>query len=262
MGKVEPQIAGVRRHVHSSGSPFKVLLSSCSAWESRLVTSLVLAALVFAALHLGLAGTRLRDRAVAIYGEKAYRGAFALASVVVLLWLILAYGRAPYLLTWGMLAPWAPVMVLLMLPATLLVVIGLVTPSPTAIGQERLLAKPPGGIVRVTRHPFLTGVALWALLHLVGNGDLASLVFFACFAVVAVFGTISIDAKRRRLMGEAAWLPFATRTSIIPFAAIIAGRNQFSLVEIGVWRILGGLLAYGLALGAHAPLFGVSPVSW
>jgi uncharacterized membrane protein len=172
------------------------------------MTSLVLAALVFAVLHLGLAGTRLRDRAVAIFGEKAYRGAFSLATVVVLLWLIVAFGRAPYLTTWGMLAPWAPVMLVLMLPATLLAVIGLVTPSPTAVGQERLLAQPPRGILRVTRHPFLTGVALWALLHLVGNGDLASLVFFASFAVVAVFGTVSIDAKRRRLMGEAAWLPF------------------------------------------------------
>jgi uncharacterized membrane protein len=226
------------------------------------MTSLVLAALVFAVLHLGLAGTRLRDRAVAIYGEKAYRGAFSLASVVVLLWLIIAYVRAPYLPTWGVLAPWAPVMVVLMLPAMLLAVIGLVTPNPTAVGQEQGLAQPPRGILRVTRHPFLTGVALWALLHLVGNGDLASLVFFACFAVVAAFGTISIDAKRRRLMGEAAWDPFATRTSIIPFAAIVAGRNQFSLVEIGVWRALGGLLAYGLALGAHAPLFGGSPISW
>ena len=114
----------------------------------------------------------------------------------------------------------------------------------------------------ISRHPFLTGVALWALLHLVGNGDLASFVFFACFAIVAVFGTTSIDAKRRRLMGEAAWIPFATRTSIIPFAAIVAGRNQFSLVEIGVWRTLGGVLAYGLLLVAHAPLFGVPPLSW
>lgn len=224
------------------------------------MTSLILAALVFVVLHLGLAGTRLRDRAVAIYGEKAYRGAFSLASAVLLLWLIVAYGRAPYLATWGMLAPWAPVMVVLMLPAMLLAVIGLATPSPTALGQERLLAQSPRGILRVTRHPFLTGVALWALLHLVGNGDLASLVFFACLAVVAVFGTMSIDAKRRRLMGEAAWIPFAARTSIIPFAAIVAGRNQFSLAEIGVWRILGGLLAYGIALGAHAPLFGVSPM--
>jgi len=224
------------------------------------MTSLVLAALVFAFLHLGLAGTRLRDRAVAIYGEKAYRGAFSLASLVLLLWLILAYGRAPYLPIWGMLASWAPVMVVLMLPAMLLVVIGLATPNPTTVGQERQLEQPPRGIVRVTRHPFLTGVALWALLHLVGNGDLASLVFFACLAVVAVFGTVSIDAKRRRLMGEAAWAPFATRTSIIPFAAILAGRNQLSLAEIGVWRILGGLLAWGLALGAHGPLLGVSPL--
>jgi uncharacterized membrane protein len=226
------------------------------------MTSLVLAALVFAVLHLGLAGTRLRDRAVAIAGENAYRGAFSLASVIVLAWLIVAYARAPYLPVWGMVAPWAPVMVVLMLPAMLLVVIGLATPSPTAIGQEQRLAQPPRGILRVTRHPFLTGVALWALLHLVGNGDLASLVFFACFAVVAAFGTVSIDAKRRRLMGAAAWAPFAARTSIVPFAAIVAGRNQFSLAEIGVWRSLGGLLAYGLALGAHAPLFGVSPVSW
>jgi uncharacterized membrane protein len=225
------------------------------------MTSLLLAALVFVVMHLGVAGTRLRDRAVAAHGEKAYRGAFSLASAIVLLWLIVAYGRAPYLPTWGMPAAWAPVMVVLMLPAMLLAVIGLATPSPTAAGQERRLAEPPRGILRVTRHPFLTGVALWALLHLVGNGDLASLAFFGCLAVVAVLGTTSIDAKRRRLMGEAAWLPFAMRTSIIPFAAIVAGRNRFSFAEIGAWRILAGLIAYGLALGAHAPLFGVSPFS-
>ncbi|MGA7260503.1 MAG: NnrU family protein [Stellaceae bacterium] len=34
-------------------------------------------------------------------------------------------------------------------------------------------------MVRVTRHPFLTGVGLWALVHLIGNGDVASLFFFA-----------------------------------------------------------------------------------
>src|ERR1700738_5279716 len=57
------------------------------------------------------------------------------------------------------------------------------------------------GIVRVTRHPFLTGVGLWALVHLIGNGDVASLFFFATWAIVALAGTASIDAKRRRLLG-------------------------------------------------------------
>lgn len=226
------------------------------------MTSLAAAALVFVVLHLGVAGTRLRDRLVAGLGEKAYRGLFSLASIVVLLWLIAAYARAPYLPSWGMLAAWRPVMVVLMLPAMLLVVIGLLTPSPTSLGQEHRVAQPPLGILRVTRHPFLTGVALWALLHLVGNGDLASLVFFGCFALVALAGTVSIDAKRRRLLGEAAWAPFAGRSSIVPFAAIAAGRNRLDLAEIGVWRVAAGVLAYVLALGGHGPLLGVSPLGW
>ena len=46
-----------------------------------------------------------------------------------------------------------------------LVAIGLTTPSPTATGGESLLrsADPAKGILRVTRHPFLWGVALWSL---------------------------------------------------------------------------------------------------
>ena len=57
------------------------------------------------------------------------------------------------------------------------VVIGLTTPNPTAVAQEGRVGQPPRGIVRITRHPFLTGVGLWALLHLISNGDVASLVF-------------------------------------------------------------------------------------
>jgi hypothetical protein len=70
---------------------------------------------------------------------------------------------------------------------------------------------------------------------------------------------MSIDAKRRRLMGEAPWIPFATRTSIIAFAAIVAGHNRFSLVEIVVWRTLGGLCAYGLALALTLPFLACRP---
>lgn len=77
----------------------------------------------------------------------------------------------------------------------------------------------------MTRHPFLTGVGLRALLHLIGDGDLASLVFFGALAIVALAGTVSIDAKRRRAAG-AAWERFAAETSIIPFAVIAAGRNR------------------------------------
>jgi len=50
-------------------------------------------------------------------------------------------------------------MVVLILPAMLLAVICLLTPSPTAAGRERRLAEPPRGILRITRHPFLSAVA-------------------------------------------------------------------------------------------------------
>jgi uncharacterized membrane protein len=134
----------------------------------------------------------------------------------------------------------------------------LTTPNPTSVAQEGRVGQPPQGIVRVTRHPFLTGVGLWALVNLIGNGDVASLVFFATWAIVALAGTVSIDAKRRRLL-DAAWEPFAAQTSIIPFAAIAAGRNHFTPREIGFWRWGVALLVYALMLGGHTQVIGVSP---
>ena len=76
--------------------------------------------------------------------------------------------------------------------------------------------------------------------------------------IVALAGTVSIDAKRRRLLGSA-WEPFAGQTSILPFAAIATGRNRFIPREIGFWRWAVGLLAYALMLGGHGPAIGVSP---
>ena len=95
----------------------------------------------------------------------------------------------------------------------------------------------------------------WVLLSL---SWAASLVFFATWAIVAVAGTVSIDAKRRRLLGTA-WEPFAAQTSIVPFAAIAAGRNRLIPREVGVWRWAIALLAYVLMLGGHGPVLGVSP---
>jgi len=221
--------------------------------------SLTLAAIFFAGIHLGVAGTGLRDAAIARLGDRGYRAAFAVASLIGLIWLSTAYRHAPYLATWGMLQWWKPFAIVLMVPAFVLVVAGVTTPNPTSVGQEGRLTQSPRGIVRVTRHPFLIGVAIWALVHLIGNGDWASLLFFLTFAVVSLAGTLSIDAKRLRLSGAAAWSAFASQTSIVPFAAIAAGRNRFELAEIGAWRWGLALLLFGLALGGHSHVIGVSP---
>ena len=223
------------------------------------MVSLLLAGLLFVAVHIGVAGTTLRDRVVATIGERGYMIAFSLASLGGIVWLVVAYTGADYVATWGQPNGWKLVADVLMLPAFMLVVIGLATPNPTAVAQGGLAAQPPRGIVRVTRHPFLIGVGLWATLHLVANGDLASLLFFGAILVVCLAGPASIDAKRRRALGPATWDAFARRTSVVPFGAIAAGRNTLDAGEIGWWRIGLGVLAYVLFIGGHAHIIGVSP---
>jgi uncharacterized membrane protein len=126
------------------------------------------------------------------------------------------------------------------------------------VRQEGALQKPDvvKGMLRVTRHPFLWGVALWAIGHLIVKGDAASIVLFGSLLALALFGTVSIDAKRRRALG-AAWDAFAAQTSNLPFAAIAAGRQRLDLREIGWWRIALAVVVWAVLAWAHPYLFGV-----
>jgi len=225
------------------------------------MTSLVLAALFFVGIHLLIAGTPVRDRLIARLGAGAYRGAFSLASLIGIVWLALAYRSAPYVSLWGKLIGLKPVALVALLVATVLVVVGQLAPSPTAVGGERVLARGAGpvGLQRITRHPFLWGVALWAAVHLVVNGDAASLVLFGSLGLLALLGTASIDAKRARALGPA-WAGFAAQTSNLPFLAIAQGRTQLALGEHKAWHWLVALAVYGLLVGLHRPLLGVSPL--
>jgi uncharacterized membrane protein len=230
--------------------------------EQARMGNLVAAAVFFLAIHFGVSGTALRDRLVRAMGEKAYRGLFSLASLVGLVWLISAYGRAPHVELWGQLLTLKSTAAPLVLLSFLFVVIGLSTPSPTIAGMESQLTRdaPVRGIVRITRHPFLWGTAIWALVHLTINGDLASVILFGSLLVLAVAGTASIDRKRSRSFGEH-WHRFALATSNVPFAAIISGRNQLgaALREIGIVRPLIAVAIYAAAYMFHARLFGVPP---
>ena len=221
------------------------------------MTSLALAGLAFVLIHLGISGTTLRDRLVAAMGLRGYMVLFSVLSVGAISWLSIAYQKAPYDPTWGQLEWWKPFAIALMLPAFVLVVAGLLTPNPTSVGAEALVAQPPRGIATITRHPFLIGVATWSAVHFVGNGDWASSILFGALFVVAAAGTVSIDAKRRRALGPA-WDAFARQTSILPFAALAAGRTRFSAGGFG-WRTAAGVVAYALMLGGHAHIVGVSP---
>lgn len=227
------------------------------------MASLLLAGLFFLAIHVVISGSPLRGVIVGAIGERAYLAGFSLLSIAALAWLIAAYGEAhataniwwtaPAWLRW----PALPAMAL----SVWLVVVGLTTPSPTATGGESRLARPDAvrGVLRISRHPFLWGVALWALVHLLLNGDAASAVLFGVLLLLALIGPGLIDGKRRRVFGPA-WERFAAVTSSLPFAAIAAGRNSLRLDEIGAWRWLVALAVFIALLAGHGWAFGVSPL--
>lgn len=217
---------------------------------------LLAACAFFLLIHFGVSGTRLRDALVKRLGEKPYRGLFSLASLGGMAWLIVAYRQAPYIVTWGRWLTLRPLAYGLVFIAFLFAVIGLLTPSPTQVGMEsRLAPESARGMTRITRHPFLWGVALWSATHLVVNGDAASLVLFASFLVLALGGTLSIDAKRRRHYGGK-WQAFAEATSNVPFAALPRGSNRLApaLAEIGLWRPLVAIALFAIAFYLHGRL--------
>jgi len=220
--------------------------------------NLIAASAYFLVIHFGVSGTRLRDALVARLGPGRYRGAFALASILGLVWMIYAFRHAPAVPLWGIVLGLRPAAYVLVFIAFLFAVIGVATPSPTRVGMESKLAQGPDiarGLVRITRHPFLWGTALWALVHLIIDGELAALILFGTLLVLALGGTAAIDAKRRRAFGDQ-WAQFAAVTSNIPFAAIAAGRNRLApaLREIGVGRVLLALVAYAVAFYLHGRL--------
>jgi uncharacterized membrane protein len=225
------------------------------------MASLLGAAIFFLGIHVLLAGTEVRWRIAAKTGEEVFQSIFGLLSLGGIIWLSRAYGQAEYIELWGQVQSMRWLALLLMWPAFLLVGLAFTSPNPTAVRGGAWLKEnePAKGIERITRHPFLWGVVLWSVTHLIYNGDLASTIFFSTFLVLALRGPFSIDRKRKRIHG-ADWERFAAATSNLPFLAIAQGRNKFVFSEIGWWPILLITVLYAVFLHFHKTLFGVSPL--
>jgi len=224
------------------------------------MASLIAAGAFFVGIHVFVSGTGLRSVIVRRTGEQGFQGLFSLLSFAAICWLVYAYRNSVAAPIWGSVTWLEAIAFVLIALGFLFVVVGLTTPNPTLVGAEGVLDQPEPvrGVLRITRHPFLWGVALWALSHLVVNGDSASIAFFGTFLLLALIGPFLIDRKRKKKLGEK-WERFASVTSNVPFQAIAAGRNSLRVGEIGWWRIALAIAAFALSLGFHASLFGVSP---
>lgn len=143
---------------------------------------MILGLTLFIGTHLVTTRREQRAGLIARFGEGAYKGLYSLVSIIGVA--LIAWGFARYRAT-GWIDVWYPpgwtrhLAVALVWPAAIFFV------APYS----------PGRIKTALKHPMLVGTKLWALAHLISNGDLGSIVLFGSILAWAVVDRISL--KRR-----------------------------------------------------------------
>jgi uncharacterized membrane protein len=180
---------------------------------------------LFFAAHLIPSRPQLRARLVGRVGSGPYSGLFALVSLAALVLIVMGYGQMQGL---GRENPqlWVPpswtrhLTMLLMVPAMALLVAAYV----------------PSRIRTALRHPMLIAVMLWAIAHLLANGDLASVLLFGSFLAYGAYDMIS--ANRRTALGP---LGSARGSAAGDAAAIAAGLALYALLLVWGHQKLTGV---------------------
>ena len=187
---------------------------------------MVLGIVLFVGGHAFITFREARARVIAGWGEGPYKIAFSLIAAIGIA--LMAYGFAHYRAT-GWIDVWHP-------PAwTRHVAVGLMLPA----GVLLVAAYLPGRIKNTVKHPMLAAVKLWALAHLIANGDLGSIVLFGSLLAWAVFDRIMV--KKREAAGELARGPITGPGS---------PRNDFIAIGAGILLYLAlGYLFHPLIIG-------------
>ncbi|WP_113408111.1 NnrU family protein [Rhizobiales bacterium] len=188
---------------------------------------LILGIVLFLGLHLiRVVAPGLRTTLIASLGEGGWKGAYSIASIIALIVLIYGFGQAR-----DMTPIWTPpfwmshITILLMLFALICLVASLL---------------PAGHIAVRTKHPMVLSVKIWALAHLLSNGDGAAILLFAAFLAWGVILRISL--KRHERAGEITLRPFVSAKYDV--YAIVIGVIVWALI---IWKL-------------HAWIIGVSPL--
>lgn len=212
---------------------------------------LVAAMAAFLATHAIPARPALRDRGIRAFGTVGYHVLYSLLSIAVVVWLAYAYAGAGYVELWPQ-QPWMRwVPLVAMFFASILLVAGLTTPNPFSIGiGGKGFVEGRPGVLRLTRHPLLWALALWAGAHIVPNGDAAALILFGPMLVLALAGPALMERKRRRALGG--------RFEVL--ARHTSKPTLWAIPEMGWKRLLGGVLLYAALLHLHPMVIGVSPL--
>lgn len=206
------------------GKPFVDAVSSIS--ESPEVVMLILI-LIFATVHSGLAS--VRDAGESLIGERAFRVLFAGTSLPLAVTTVVYFINHRYdgVQLWQLQGlPGLHELIWL----SNFISFFFLYPSTFNLLEVAAVDKPKmhlweTGIMRITRHPQMVGQVLWCLAHTIWIGNSVTMVASVGLIAHHLFGVWNGDRRLGIRYGEA-FEAVKSRTSIVPFAAILDGRQK------------------------------------
>jgi uncharacterized membrane protein len=224
------------------------------------LTFVILAAVAFVGSHF-LLSHPLRAPLVARIGEGGFAGLYAVVAFVTLGWLVFAYRAAPLSAPLWAVGDglWAVVTLVLLFASVLLLGALVRNPALPTGGKPGALPETARGVFAITRHPMMWAIALWGACHIAVFPVDKNIVVAAAMIVLALVGSALQDRKKEQLQPER-WRTWESRTSYVPFAAVLAGRAR--LGGFGGHALGGGLVVWLAATWAHLPLAGMAAGVW
>ncbi|MFP7674480.1 NnrU family protein [Marivita sp. S0852] len=195
----------------------------------------------------------VKSRITAQVGSRGFGIGYSILSIGMLSLLIWSAGEAPYVELWPQMTWQRHVVHLGMLAVCVILAFTLARPNPFSFGGSRNDQFDPArpGIVRLTRHPVLLALALWAGLHLLPNGDVAHVILFGVLGGFAIAGRALINRRKRREMGAEAWDSLNRAVAQAPLIQAPASWSGAAL------RLVAGVVTFVALLALHPIVIGV-----
>lgn len=217
------------------------------------LVELIAANVAFVGSHFAMSHP-LRAPMVKLLREGGFSAAYSIVSAAALFWVYSAFKAAPAGDLGGSGEAGWIIATLLTLPAMVLLAGAFAgnpaLPTPAAATQARAA---PKGVFRVTRHPMMWAIGLWALSHVALWWSTRSVITALAMGCLALVGAHLQDRKKQALMGDA-WAEWESHTSYWPqFGKLFSVGLLWWAIGLGLWLALSWL---------HGPMGGIAGGIW
>ena len=154
-------------------------------------------------------------------GENKYKGLYSLIALVGLLIIIYGFGHADFYHVWDPL-PYSREIAIALMPISMVLLVA---------------ANMQTNIKRYIKHPMLVAILVWSFVHLIGNGDLRSIILFASFGLYSLINIIF--SKKNSTTNE-----INNYSSIKDFIAVVIGLIAYMLIILFHNHIAGVAIVF------------------